>query len=93
MTFKDTNGKDKLRYIPYSALKSIAKVREYGIMKYKDDQGWRQVPEIEFTEAAMRHVGKALSGEDIDSESGLPHLDHAICSLALAIAVRESKND
>lgn len=88
---KDTKGKPKLRYVPYAALVSIAKVREFGIAKYKDDTGWRTVDQDDFIEAALRHIGKYFDGETHDDESGLHHIDHAVTSLALAIGVRDEK--
>ena len=87
MGFKDTIGKPKLRYIPYDALVAIANVREFGIAKYKDDLGWKEVPADDFAEASLRHIYKYFKGELVDPESGLNHLDHALCSLALAVAV------
>lgn len=87
MSFKDTKGKPKLRYVPYDALVAIANVREFGIAKYKDDQGWRVVPADDFAEASLRHIHKYFNGQILDPESGLGHLEHALCSLALAVAV------
>lgn len=91
MVAKDVKGKAKLRYIPYKALVEIAKVREFGVMKYKDDTCWRQVDHMDFVEASARHVFKYMSGEKLDDESGLNHLSHALTSLVLAIAVLEDK--
>ena len=91
MTAKDTKGKAKLRLVPYDALVAIAEVREFGIKKYKDDHGWKGVDTLDFQEAAMRHLGKALAGQEIDEESGLPHIYHALTSLAMAVAVNNFK--
>tara|TARA_Y100000310_G_scaffold344706_1_gene458920 strand:- start:3400 stop:3834 length:435 start_codon:yes stop_codon:yes gene_type:complete len=85
---KDTKGKAKLRYIPYSALVAIAEVREYGIKKYNGDNYHGVDPE-DFVEAAARHIHKWMDGTDLDDESGLDHLHHAITSLALAIENRK----
>ena len=36
--------------------------------------------------SAMRHLLKWAGGEDLDDESGLSHLDHAITNLAFLVA-------
>lgn len=87
MTSKDITNKPPLNLIPYSSLCAIARAREYGVNKYKDDECWKQVDPIHFIAAAQRHLFKYTSGEEFDDESGLNHLDHAITSIALAIAV------
>jgi hypothetical protein len=88
MSHKDVKGKAKLRLVPYQALVEIAKVREFGVAKYGDDEGWKTVNADDFIEAAMRHIGKYFDGQKIDDESGLDHVSHAITSLALAIGVK-----
>lgn len=94
MGFKDTKGKVQLRLIPYKALAEIAKIREYGINKYGDNEGWKTVPKDLYVEAAARHCMKFLSGEIKDDESGLDHIAHAACSLILALGVeKEEVND
>lgn len=93
---KDSVGKAPLSLIPYEALEAIARVREYGNQKYKSPSIWRGHPEKqgEFVEAAMRHIAKYNDAKlyglrsTNDEESGIDHLDHAITSLALAIALR-----
>jgi hypothetical protein len=93
---KDSAGKAPLSLVPYEALEAIARVREYGNKKYHSPSIWRGHPEkqVEFVEAAMRHIAKyndaKLYGRRStnDEESGIDHLDHAITSLALAIALR-----
>lgn len=96
MGLKDTKGKEKLRYVPYGSLIEISKVREFGTAKYGCPHGWKGVAYDDFVEAAMRHIGKYFNGETIDPESGLEHISHALCSLALAQGLKhlpENKND
>ena len=76
--------KDKLRYelIPPSALLALAKVLSYGAKKYKPGN-WRGVDDPDrYIGAAMRHCELYRQGEEIDPESGLPHLAHAMTNLA-----------
>ncbi len=91
MTQKDVQGKAKLDLIPYKALVKVAEVREYGIKKYKDDQGWKSVAQKDFAVATLRHIYKWINGEQLDDESGLHHLHHAACSIMLAIGQDDDK--
>jgi hypothetical protein len=94
---KDTKGKPDLSLIPYAALVAIANIRTFGNKKYGSPSGWYNsgVDYKEFVSAAMRHIARHNdavlygNGKEEDSESGLKHLDHAITSLALAIALRD----
>lgn len=94
---KDATNKDDLSLVPYAAMAAIARVREFGNNKYKDPAKWYQFDEglPKFVTAAQRHIAKHQdavlygNGSVIDDESGLAHLDHAICTLALAIALRD----
>ena len=91
MAYKDTKGKEKLSLIPRRALVEIAKVREFGNKKYGCPHGWKLHETHEFAEAAMRHIVKHFDGQDKDPESGLDHLSHALCSLALAVSLKDKK--
>lgn len=68
--------------LPLNATEEVVKVLTYGAIKYAPDN-WKKVPNAEnrYFAAAMRHLVEHRRGEEIDPESGLPHLAHAICSL------------
>jgi len=64
-----------------NALGEVAKVMEYGAEKYSRCN-WQQVDDKErYISACMRHLAAYQNGETIDTQSGLPHLAHAITSL------------
>lgn len=89
---KQTEGKIPLNLVPPRAYEAIAKVREFGVKKYKDPWGWKKAcTKEQFTEAAKRHLNKIMKGENFDDESGLPHLYHALCSLAMAVELYDLK--
>ncbi len=71
-------GKPQMSY-PLSAryaLEGVAKVMEYGAIKYNRNN-WKKGLDLETTlDSLLRHVVKLLDGEFYDEESGLPHLDH-----------------
>ena len=80
---KDTKGKARLELLKRHTLIGIAKVREFGINKYQNDVDWQHTPEHAYLGAALRHIYAAIDGEELDPESGLPHIDHAMASLML----------
>lgn len=79
---KHDQSKPRYSLIPSGSLASIVDVLEHGAAKYAPDN-WKHVQGARerYYNASMRHVQAWWSGEQIDSESGLPHLAHAICSL------------
>lgn len=91
---KDIKGKLRLNLIPPQALVSIAKVREFGVSKYPSEWGWKDsVPQAALIEACKRHLLKIDLGEKVDSESGLLHLEHALCSLAMAVELSSTDDN
>ena len=77
----------KLRYelIPPSAMRAIADVLTFGANKYSANN-WKKVDDpSRYVGALYRHLEAWRSGEELDPESGLPHLHHAITNLAFLI--------
>lgn len=74
--------KPRCDLLPPLALLGAAQVLGYGARKYAPGN-WLVVPGARerYLAAALRHVLAAMSGEARDGESGLSHLDHAVCSL------------
>lgn len=89
---KETTGKPRVELVHYALIKRIAGVREFGINKYKNDEDWKTSPVNTYVAAAIRHLYKYLWEGELDEESGLNHLDHAACSLDLAITLDEMNN-
>jgi hypothetical protein len=78
---KDDSGKPRWSLLPWKALGSVVGVLEYGAKKYAPE-AWRNVPggKARYREALLRHVIAYTRGEDLDPESGLPHLAHVVCN-------------
>jgi hypothetical protein len=57
-----------------------------GAAKY-GRMNWRATPVRAsiYVDAAKRHINAWLDGEDLDPDSGLPHLGHAIACIAILI--------
>lgn len=86
---KYDNGKVRFELYPIDAYEGCAKVLTFGAQKYADNE-WKLVPNAKnrYYGALIRHLNAQKlhfdSGKDglaLDSESGLPHLDHAQCCL------------
>ena len=93
---KYDDGKPQLDLIPVEALIGASKVLGFGADKY-GRWNWRDdVDETTYGRtyaSLMRHLTSFWSGEDIDPESGLPHLDHALSQLMiLKIQTLETTN-
>lgn len=73
-------GKVEYRLLPVQALKSVAEVLTFGAVKYAP-HSWRRVETYRLLDATYRHLETVRGGELIDTESGLPHLAHAITNL------------
>ena len=89
----DTNPKSKygikkpsLHLIPASALLYLAKVMALGAAKY-GASNWLKDPvsASTYVSAAFRHILQWADGEDIDPESGAPHLAHAMACMAIVL--------
>lgn len=64
--------------IPPDVLLEWGDIFTYGAKKYARDN-WRKGTEWhEFYGSALRHLARFWGGEDIDPETGLPHLVHAL---------------
>lgn len=70
-------GKLRLELLPWEALEGIGAVMTHGATKY-DDDNWRK-PDASWRRylgSLTRHLSAFAQGEDIDPDSGLPHIDH-----------------
>jgi hypothetical protein len=71
------DGKPRVDLIPTTAIFALADVLTYGAKKY-DVHNWEKgMAWHKLYGSALRHLLSWWSGEDRDSESGLPHLAHA----------------
>jgi hypothetical protein len=86
-------GKPELSYILDSmpALKDMVGVMEFGANKYSRDNWKNGFPREKLLDSMLRHVDAFYSGEDIDSESGKPHVGHILCN-AMFLAYHNGSN-
>lgn len=88
---KHDAGKPSLGLIPRTAMVAEARVLDFGAKKYGRDNWRKGMDHSRMSDAALRHLFAYLDGEDIDPESGLPHLAHARCCLGFLIEYGEKK--
>lgn len=62
------------------AMEGVATVLAFGAKKYAE-HNWRKGMKWGRAIASLlRHTYKFMNGEDVDAESGLPHVDHILCN-------------
>lgn len=76
-----SEGKSGVDQIPPQVLLELGRVYEMGERKYGRRNWLKGTAWHEFYGSALRHILRWQSGEDLDDESGLPHLSHAIWNL------------
>jgi hypothetical protein len=89
-------AKPKMSHTPTESIRLLGQVHSMGAAKY-GAFNWRKktVSSTVYYDAAMRHLMAYFDGEDVDGESGLPHLAHvmACCSILLDASAVENLND
>jgi hypothetical protein len=91
--FRANAGKVRLSLIPIVAKEWWARVLMFGAVKYSA-HGWRRNAHkarwSETAESLERHLDSWKKGEDIDPESGLPHMAHIMCNASFMLEHWES---
>ena len=77
--------KPRTDLIPALALMEVAKVMAFGAKKYGDYNWKGGLKFSRLIAACLRHVYLYLSGESLDSETGLSHIAHACCCLLMLL--------
>lgn len=83
-------GKTRYELIPTHLLKSTADVFAYGANKYAAWNWTKGMPWSKVIGCLKRHLAAIESGEDIDPESGLPHIGHLMCNALMLEHYREN---
>ena len=87
---RHNSGKAEMHQIPSSLNFAVAKTLAYGAQKYEKGN-WRKGMNWTIVyDCVQRHMLKWLDGEEIDEESGLPHLYHVATNVAFLIEYAET---
>ena len=90
---KHDQEKPRLELVPVSAIQALGSVLTHGAEKYRARNWERGLAWGRVYAAALRHLTAWWGGEDIDPESGLPHLHHALCNLAFLVEYETTHPD
>lgn len=88
-TIKADKGKLDLTLVSPTLIEEVAKVRMYGVAKYRERDNWRLVEPERYEAALYRHWLSYLNGEETDPESGLSHLSHIACNVMFLMEVEK----
>jgi len=89
-TIKHDAGKPALHLLPFDALVEVSRVLAHGAGKYSA-HNWRGgMAWSRLLRAALGHLFAWAGGQDLDPESGLSHLAHAVCCVLFLISYAET---
>lgn len=80
---KNDKEKPTFELLPLDLLADVNKVLQFGAKKYKVNN-WRKQSGFKLSRcynALLRHMIAWWFGEDLDKETGISHLAHAMCNL------------
>ena len=87
---KYDTGKPAMELVPSYPMEQLGLVLLHGKAKYAANNWRKGINVSRNLGAALRHIFAALRREDLDSDSGLPHLAHALCDLMFALETLHS---
>lgn len=77
---RDNKNKRKWSLVHFESLEPMVEVLEFGAKKYAPKNWMKGFPLDEILDSMQRHVAALIDGEEIDPESGLPHMGHIQCN-------------
>ena len=73
-------GKLDWTLIHFKSLEPMVRVMMFGAEKYEPDN-WKKPTDLKtLKQSLMRHATALIDGEELDSESNLPHAAHIMCN-------------
>ena len=82
---KDDTGKPEFDRLSFEAISVMNAVHKFGDSKYEEGN-WKEGLHIRrLLNASLRHIFQTISGNFMDSESGLPHVAHAAVNLEMVL--------
>lgn len=81
LALRFNQNKLKWSLVDYKSLEPMVEVLMMGARKYAPGNWKKGMPVTEIYDSLQRHLVSFISGEDLDEESKLKHLGHAMCNL------------
>lgn len=79
-------GKAPLAVLPWAAMDALAMVQAYGHKKYNNFYNYRKGMEVSRNlSCAIRHIRDYMNGHEVDHESGINPLAHALCRISFVL--------
>lgn len=88
---KDDGGKTRMDLVPPDVIQAMALVLTDGAQRYGERNWEKGMAWSRPYGALLRHILSWWEGEDLDPDSGKPHLWHALCSIAFLVAFEERR--
>lgn len=82
---KKDAGKPRMDLIPSEVMIELAKVLTFGLNKGYKEESWKDVESYRYIAALYRHMTAWRLGEQVDTESKIHHLSHALCNVAFLL--------
>lgn len=82
---KYDTGKIPIHLVPFAAIEACASVLAFGRDKYGE---WNWAGGFDWSRlysACQRHLGEWWQGDDLDKETGMSHLWHALCCVVFLV--------
>ena len=75
------------------AIIGCAEVLKFGAEKYSRGNWKKGLNHTEICDSLIRHLTLYLTGEDVDDESKLPHVDHILCNALFLSELTKTRKD
>lgn len=90
---KFDQGKPRMDLISSKALVQLARVLGVGAAKYQPNNWRGGIAYSRLIGAMLRHIAAFNDGEDVDPESGISHIAHAMCNCMFLLEQLQTRPD
>jgi hypothetical protein len=90
---KFDSEKPRMDLIDPYAEEMMARALTFGANKYSDHNWRKGMAYSRLIASSKRHINSFTDGEDLDPESGLPHLAHAMSCMMFLLAMTKYRPD
>lgn len=90
---KHDTGKPPCELLSPEALLGTSAVLAFGAKKYAEHNWRKGLAWMRISAAILRHLFAFMKGEDLDPETGLPHVDHIGCEAMFLQELYRTRKD